>query len=396
MSADHVLAACVAAPADDGPRHVWGDAVGGERGELVAVQLRLASGAGTPAEVGALLARQRALVAAHGAAWSGLAAIAGVASATFRRGFVEAIAIDAETAYRQRDAIRAAAPLLAAVAVRGLGDDDADGTRNVWWASAGLVGLDLGVLAPSRIRDHMSNKQMTHVEALAFTGLYQRLAYTLRSTSLPHLARLTLSCSADALADLRACLPTLDRLRALDVAVPVELADLASSLPPALRELTIRGAGGTIEASLVALARAPTAATLEQLRLPAGELVVDSALFAPFSALRVLDLGQTRLAPAAARALLWQPLPALAALRVPHPGGEGGDAWLVALAERFGARLDQLVVVGDRAAPPALASLVAGEVRTVARADAYPAFGLGGPARSPAWEDPTFVREASA
>jgi hypothetical protein len=69
---DDLMAQCVAAPDSDAPRLVWADAVGGERGELVVLQCRLASGVVSDRdEWRALRARERELLAANSAEWSG-------------------------------------------------------------------------------------------------------------------------------------------------------------------------------------------------------------------------------------------------------------------------------------------------------------------------------------
>ncbi|MDQ3368076.1 MAG: hypothetical protein M3680_21840, partial [Myxococcota bacterium] len=69
--ASRVLAQCAGAPDDDAPRLVWADLIGGERGELVVLQCDLARGGLPPAGVAARRARERELLAAHGAAWAG-------------------------------------------------------------------------------------------------------------------------------------------------------------------------------------------------------------------------------------------------------------------------------------------------------------------------------------
>lgn len=103
-----LLEACRAAPDDDAPRLVWADAIGGERGELVVLQCSPS----TPAR----RERTRELLAAHGAAWSGLAGLA--RRCAFRRGFVEAIDIDLVACSEHADVIAARAPLLDALVLR--------------------------------------------------------------------------------------------------------------------------------------------------------------------------------------------------------------------------------------------------------------------------------------
>ncbi len=88
---DRVLADCVANPDDDGPRLVWADLVGGERGELVVLQCDLARGDLTPAEAAIRRRRERELLERNAIAWAALPAFARRWS--FRRGFVEAVKV---------------------------------------------------------------------------------------------------------------------------------------------------------------------------------------------------------------------------------------------------------------------------------------------------------------
>src|SRR6188508_3624625 len=90
---DALIAQIQATPDDDAPRLAWANAAGGERGELVVVQCRLASGAVTDRdEWRRLRARERELLLANGVAWSGLAGEY-PSSCMFRRGFVESAGI---------------------------------------------------------------------------------------------------------------------------------------------------------------------------------------------------------------------------------------------------------------------------------------------------------------
>ena len=94
---DALIAQIQAAPDDDAPRLAWANAVGGERGEFVELQCRLASGPLTDRdEFRRLRARERELLFANGVAWSGLAGEY-PSLCTFRRGFVESAASSART-----------------------------------------------------------------------------------------------------------------------------------------------------------------------------------------------------------------------------------------------------------------------------------------------------------
>src|SRR3954468_10743104 len=88
-----LLAECAAHPEDDAPRLIWADAVDGERGELVALQC--GRDALPRGELAIRNRRERALLAAHAMEWSGLEQIA--TRVRFRRGFVDAIEITADT-----------------------------------------------------------------------------------------------------------------------------------------------------------------------------------------------------------------------------------------------------------------------------------------------------------
>jgi hypothetical protein len=132
---DQLIQQCRATPDDDGPRLVWADAVGGERGELVIVQCLLARGDNRAA----LRRRERELVAAHGRAWSGLEDTAD--SCVFRRGFVEAVEVGED---RPLAEIFAVAPLMRSLALK-VSDDGMHQLRASLLAPVTLDALDLMV-----------------------------------------------------------------------------------------------------------------------------------------------------------------------------------------------------------------------------------------------------------
>lgn len=114
---DALLAECVANPDDDGPRLVWADAIGGDRGELVVVQCDLARGQLPRSEGDARKRRERELLDLHAIEWAGEAAwIADRWS--FRRGFLETATLDI-TKLDDVPKLRAAAPLLGTLTVTG-------------------------------------------------------------------------------------------------------------------------------------------------------------------------------------------------------------------------------------------------------------------------------------
>jgi uncharacterized protein (TIGR02996 family) len=137
-----LLEACRQEPDDDAPRLVWADAVGGERGEFVVIQCDLARGGLAPAQAAAWRRRERELRATYGREWAGLDAFACLFE--FRRGFVEAIKLDAGLLMDRREAFLLRAPLLRSVTVTGL-TGALDKLRGLLDSSAffRLHGLDL-------------------------------------------------------------------------------------------------------------------------------------------------------------------------------------------------------------------------------------------------------------
>ncbi len=113
---DDILAECVRRPDDDELRLVWADAIGGERGELVALQC--GRDAASPAELAARNRRERELLEEHGLRWSGLEGLA--RRVQFRRGFVDAIEVDADTWLADADRIIERAPLATGLSIIGI------------------------------------------------------------------------------------------------------------------------------------------------------------------------------------------------------------------------------------------------------------------------------------
>jgi hypothetical protein len=108
-------------PDADDARLVWADAVGGERGELVVLQIDLERGGLAPRDTILRRRRQRLLLARHGATWSGLAGLAQRVS--FRRGFVDALALPAPVWLAHADEILDIAPALTSVTLTHLRAD---------------------------------------------------------------------------------------------------------------------------------------------------------------------------------------------------------------------------------------------------------------------------------
>lgn len=276
-----LLQECAAHPDDDTPRLIWADAIGGERGELVALQC--GRDALPRAELTWRNRRERELLAAHGLAWSGLERIA--TRVRYRRGFVDAIELAADTWLEHADAIVAAAPLVTSLTVTGLQRDDADVAaaserleRVVEVpAFAQVRALDLAeVVEPDAVLADAA------VRVLARSGALDRLA----AVGLPRgltaagvrafaqkthrgLERLWSRSGPLTTSDLQRLAVHAPRLVELDVdANQADFGELASALPD-LRSLVLRDVSSSTVASL---ARSPLARPLERLVLDAGSL----------------------------------------------------------------------------------------------------------------------------
>ena len=129
------LEACIAQPDDDSPRLAWAKQIGGERGELVAIQCALAQGGLTRDVAIAHRRREAELLERNESEWAGLEGLAD--AFLFRRGFVDEAIVDARTFAEKGEALFAAAPLLRCVELGGL--DDGDATQIVQLLSAALA-----------------------------------------------------------------------------------------------------------------------------------------------------------------------------------------------------------------------------------------------------------------
>jgi FHA domain len=120
VSVEDLLAECVEHPDDDRLRLVWGDAIGGERAELVAIQCADRE-ALSRSELAVLNRRERQLLV-HGMNWSGLGGIAH--RVQYERGFVDAIDIDAEAYVEHNEHIAEVAPFITALTLRRIDDPE--------------------------------------------------------------------------------------------------------------------------------------------------------------------------------------------------------------------------------------------------------------------------------
>jgi uncharacterized protein (TIGR02996 family) len=367
---DDLIAACRAAPDDDAPRLVWADAVGGERGELVVLQCRLAREDLPPAEAGALIRRHDELLAEHGRAWSGFVDERAVRRCVFRRGFVESVEADMTMIGVQRIAERA--PLVQSLHVRGIAQRI--DYREEATPSSPEPAVVLGALLDQpairqlpgiEISDaylHESDGDTewdfaitSHGDAVmdlvASSGLRVR-ALAIRDAFTPRgmhaLVHSNVLASIESLAfeygeadpaQAARLLAALPNLRTLDVHAAFALRDVAPSLPRSVVELR----AARCEANdLAALATSQVAGTLERLSLAGLEPVVFARLLPAFEQLRVLDIDNTSIGydPSAIAetidALVHAPLPALRELR---PFRELTDDHALAIAEAFGPQL---------------------------------------------------------
>jgi hypothetical protein len=386
MVAHHaLLEACRWSPDDDELRLVWADAVGGERGELVVIQCDLARGGLAPAEAAARRRRERELIARHGDAWAGLADLG--ARYELRRGFVEAIAVDARTFAEQGEDIFRRAPLLRSLTPTGLtvteGDPIAELQRLVastwFWRLQALDLVDVGLQTPAFDYDPgfegygdeaarllAASGALAQLDALGISSSGLTAAgvhHLVASGALARLEALRLrghDLGADAVLAVLARTP---RLTALDLSGAfsgeADLEAVAPALPP-VAELRLSGAS---EATLAALGRSRAAPALERLHLTHSTLALER--LRAFPRLHALDLGGAWLLELPRdSAALAAALPALRRLRLP-PSMPAGD--VLHLGRTLGRQLEQLVL-RDHPSPPglldALAPHVAGELLT--------------------------------
>lgn len=139
---DVLFDAIVAAPHEDAPRLVWADREGGERGELVVLQC------GEPTPARALRAAE--LVAANGARWTRLSAIA---RPRFVRGFVEELLIPMAELEANVVAIWKEEPLVRALVVTEIAKyatHSSDG-RSAWSIAAFTLGAIFAQLPHGRV-----------------------------------------------------------------------------------------------------------------------------------------------------------------------------------------------------------------------------------------------------
>ncbi len=344
---DDLLAECAAHPDDDQPRLVWGDAINGERGELVAIQCAPRD-ALTPAELAALNRRERELLE-RAWAWSGLLGL--VHRVRFRRGFVDAIDVDSDAYLEHAERIAAVAPFVTAITLRGV--RDAELLQRV---------LDLPQFVRVRALDLVGQANFDAAHVIARSGALPHLvalgvplrngaALRFAAAGIEHVERLRLHYPLDA-----------DEVHAIGnaatslVAIAGRFADeqpgpFAGGFPR-LVELELHGAG----ADWLAIAR-PLAGQLERLTV----IALDDREPRPkphrlrdFVKLRALELSAGAFAPGSLGVLATSAPASLRELRLGDRDAAAVTEVAVALAPqldvldlRAGVRIDPVSCAGD-------------------------------------------------
>ena len=322
---DALIAQIQAAPDDDAPRLAWANAVGGERGELVLVQCRLASGSVTDRdEWRRLRTRERELLFAHGVGWSGLAGEY-PSECMFRRGFVESAGI--VCSYDSRlDRILARLPLARSVSNTLVDHDDYDFAKLVANPrSSALAALRVG---NDRAIQPLVDRGVV-LRALSLTNCSRAGARLLAESGLlANVERLSLRSVEDGAQILSAA----PRLRALSIGDALDA--YASAIPATVVELACSG-------GLEDVAKLAIAPTLERLLVSTQEFTWDFEPLISFEALRSLNLSRSKPGP------LYRPIAAngqrvLPALRELSLGIWFDEQSVEAAARAFGRQLDTL------------------------------------------------------
>ena len=363
---DGLIEACRAAPDDDAPRLVWADAVGGERGEFVVLQCRLARDDLSPAEQGALIRRHDELLAAHGREWSGFGDEGGARRYMFRRGFVESVQLNLykvpwATLFQRMPLVRSVHLCGAQRIIEHHKGGEPDGPEPIPFLAQlfeapemqRLDGFEIESMY-LRVSDGENDWDNHHVtrygdEALELVRSSGKLSgfrtFAIREEFTPRgfqaLLDSNLLASVENLAldwgkvdpsQAAELFTRTPNLRALEVRGTLRLKDVAHLIPTSIVELQL-----TSFSDIDALCASPMAASLERLRL--SNSMVKRMRFDAFPRLRVLDLAQTYAQDDQQRlteALASTSLPALRELR---PFFDLSNARTLALVEAFGSQL---------------------------------------------------------
>lgn len=337
----------------DDDRLVYADHVGGERGELIVLQVSLARGGLSPQDAGARRRRVRTLIAEH-PEWFRVPEDVlepvhrGMRQTMVRKGFVDAIMATASAFLQHHAALFAAEPQLRLVTFLDTTPDElaalaaCPGYRRL--EGARFLQLE-GDLDPALFTTAVRTDAFSHLRAVGMERVADPAWLTeldlsrVEYLSFRNLTRRTLL-------ELVPRMPALNTLDIVGGTAPRN--ELIPALPPTLRELN---AGTLDDAQLALLAHAKVAARLERLRVG---IYAESRLLALFPRLRALEIaGLSR--DTAARRFAQMKLPALRELWLHRP------LRLRAIAEAHGNQLELLAVT-----PSAVdvRELVAGDVWT--------------------------------
>ncbi|HEX4456308.1 MAG TPA: hypothetical protein VH143_35850 [Kofleriaceae bacterium] len=283
-AADELLAECIAHPGDDAPRLVWADAIGGERGELVAIQCAPREQL-SAAELASLNRREREL-SRKSLALSGLAHLAH--RVRFRRGFVDAADCDAEAVASRSDEIRRIAPLITSLTVRRNVDLRRVVTKPIFDQIRGLDLVDRRVAGTIRVL--VDTGVLPRLTALGFGELDYVETAALVQAGIGSLERLWLRDSTPRGELFQAIGEAATSLRALDATSLLggEARQFATGFT-ALTELVLRDAAPRALDGL-----RPLRDRLERLSIRTRTIALASADLAPLrelSKLRVLEIG---------------------------------------------------------------------------------------------------------
>ncbi|HEY1549447.1 MAG TPA: hypothetical protein VGG28_16585 [Kofleriaceae bacterium] len=283
-AADELLAECIAHPDDDAARLVWADAIGGERGELVAIQCaprdRLSA-----AELASLNRREREL-SQRSLALSGLGHLAH--RVRFRRGFVDAADFDAEVIASRGDEIRRIAPLITSLTLRRNVDLRRVVTSPIFDQIRGLDLVDRRVAGTVRVL--VDTGLLPRLTALGFGQLDPAETVVLAQADLHAVERLWLRDATPRLEVFQAIGEAATSLRSLDATSLLggEAQQFAVGFW-ALTELVLRDASPRALDGL-----RPLKHQLERLSIRARTIALASADLAPLgelAQLRRLELG---------------------------------------------------------------------------------------------------------
>jgi len=423
MDIERVLEACIQFPDDDEPRRAWASLVGGARGEFVHVQCDLARGGLTPKESGMRRRRQRDLIAENAAALSPVPRVPG--TMVFRRGFVDAIDMNAQEILAKFDGLMRALPFLLCLTISGLsskhdltydiktGPEPLEQLRQilalpVWPHLQGVYFSNIGWDTERDSEFDPYGDESLDDEAaaiIASSGVCKGLrAFGMDSVSPRGLKALVAGGVFDSVE--RLWLPNATSREALDLlfapgvlpnvhAIMLRggqsLPELAERLPSTIRELEL---GGISQTTLEQLGAGPVAKNVELVRLHHGR-IQNASPFAAFPKLHSLDLSDTLFGHAGYSQTQWDTigtftrtrLPALRELRLSDIAPTS-DGWRTVVAA-FGKQLELFDLRGQWRAKQ-----IADEIRTMSVGDAWfgewkstnqPLF-VGSDAPSPWWD----------